>query len=586
MTKTPPTNTTTAVKRAARAIAFARHMPLAKLARRMELTVKRAAADRWPHLTAPQECVALPAKLDLPRALFPPRPTSLDLHQNQRTFTFLNRAYTMPPGAMNWSAPDPTTPDCKKHTAHQLWRMNLHYMEYLELASDSEWASLVSDWIAHHSHSQPGRWRDSWNSYAVSLRTVVWMQQLAARRNELPAEVVASAEASLAHQLRFLRANLETDLGGNHLIKNIKALLWGSAYFSGREPERWKAHALGLLHHELNHQILPDGVHDERSAAYHAQVFADLLECRHLLSTEPICASLDPTLDRMAQALADLTHPDGAIAQFNDAGLNMAYAPAICLDAYARVTGKRVQARAMFAYPAAGYYGLRAPQAYLVVDCGRIGPDDLPAHGHADVLSFELSVAGERLIVDQGVFEYIAGDRRHASRSARNHNTLCIEHADQADFFGAFRCGRRPNVTVRSYTSTVGGFALEGTHDGFTNLKGSPRHVRSFVATSACLVITDTIESQSRQSASISVLLHPAAHVETLESSVRITRGTATLDVTSDQPIAVEPAVWWPDMGFEQPTLRLRIALPPHVARVTTKLTWPTSSVADQGSAL
>ena len=29
----------------------------------------------------------------------------------------------------------------------------------------------------------------------------------------------------------FLRNNLELDIQGNHLIKNIKALLWASSFF-------------------------------------------------------------------------------------------------------------------------------------------------------------------------------------------------------------------------------------------------------------------------------------------------------------------------------------------------------------------
>ena len=122
--------------------------------------------------------------------------------------------------------------------------------------------------------------------------------------------------------------------------------------------------------------------------------------------------------------------------------------PSAC-DVYERLFGRRPTARESFAFADAGYFGLRSATSYLVVDCGRIAPDDLPAHGHGDVLSFEWSVGTQRVFVDQGVFEYIPGARRQAARSAASHNTLCLEGADQADFFGAFRCGRRPNVEVR-----------------------------------------------------------------------------------------------------------------------------------------
>jgi hypothetical protein len=116
----------------------------------------------------------------------------------------------------------------------------------------------------------------------------------------------------------------------------------------------------------------------------------------------------------------------------------------------------------VFAFPDAGYFGMRTQSSYLVADCGRIAPDDLPAHGHGDVLSFEWSVKGHRIIVDQGVYEYIAGPRRRQSQTAMSHNTLCLEDADQAEFYSSFRRGRRPNVDVKNYNAHAAGFVLEG----------------------------------------------------------------------------------------------------------------------------
>src|SRR5262249_53295111 len=145
--------------------------------------------------------------------------------------------------------------------------------------------------------------------------------------------------ASLAQQLHFLEHNLETDIGGNHLIKNIKALIWGSAFFTGPPADRWRSLGLLLLTKELPRQVLRDGMHYERSPSYHCQVFADLLEIRHVLSHDPLGDTLDAALARMAQVTVDLAHPDGLVALFNDAGLSMAYAPDLCLDAYTAVLG-------------------------------------------------------------------------------------------------------------------------------------------------------------------------------------------------------------------------------------------------------
>ena len=45
----------------------------------------------------------------------------------------------------------------------------------------------------------------------------------------------------------------------------------------------------------------------------------------------------------------------------------------------------------------------------LLVDCGEIGPDYLPGHAHCDTLSFELSLSGQRVVVDSGCGIYVDG---------------------------------------------------------------------------------------------------------------------------------------------------------------------------------
>jgi uncharacterized heparinase superfamily protein len=270
--------------------------------------------------------------------------------------------------------------------------------------------------------------------------------------------------------------------------------------------------------------------------------------------------------------MADMAHKDGAPVLFNDAGLSMAYAPPACLAVYERLFGRRPEPRAVFALEHAGYYGLRNDSAYLVADCGRIAPDDLPAHGHGDVLSFEWSVEGERFIVDQGVYEYIAGERRQRCRAASSHNTLCFEGADQADFFGSFRCGRRPDVEVVAYEARADGFVLEGTHGGFRTLPGRPRHVRRFDAGPNGLVITDRIEGTPRLPARIAFLLHPDVDLTSAGRQATLRGNRAAVLMTSSEPIAVEPAVWWPEMGMELATRRLVVRLAPGVASATTQL--------------
>jgi len=545
------------VANARRAIAFAKHMPPHKLARRVELDVRRRLRDRLnigDFVLPPSP----PLSKAPPLPVFAPRVNALAKTEYGLALTFLGREVIMPGMRVDWTQPGDSDSD-------QLWRMNLHYMEYLEAASDADLIEVVRDWIGGNLPARPKAWRDSWSSYALSIRVVVLMQQMAAR-----GQIFDDIHRSIAQQLCFLEHNLETDLGGNHLIKNIKALIWASAYFNGRDAERWRRIGLRLLTRELDRQILPDGMHCERSPSYHSQVFADLLECRHALGADPLGGQLDRALHRMSAVAADLAHPDGGVALFNDAGLAMAYAPAECLDVYERLFGRRPTAREFFAYADAGYFGMRCAASYLVVDCGRIAPDDLPAHGHGDVLSFEWSVGTQRVFVDQGVFEYTPGERRKAARSAAGHNTLCLSDADQADFFGAFRCGRRPNVEVRRCKARSGGFVLEGVHDGFCHLPGRPRHARRFEANPKRLRILDRIEGWANRPVRIGFLLHPDVAVDTEGNVARLSWPGASIIMQTSQPLAIEGAVWWPDMGHERKTCRLVIIPPTGALAVDT----------------
>ncbi len=554
-------NVSSLMLRIQRSFEFARHVPPSQLVRRVELNVRRRLRDHFPPKGISPKAVS-PLSKNAPRPIFAPRGELKPQRDgNQWRFTFLHRSIDMPGPDIDWMAPG-------SGPQNQLLRMNLHYMEYLEGCDDRTFSELAFGWIAANSQTRKGAWRDSWNSYALSLRVVVWLQELARRAGALTVEIRMGIEASACEQILFLEQNLETDIGGNHLVKNIKALLWASACFVGNDADRWRGIGLRLLSRELDAQVLADGVHYERSPSYHCQVFADFLECRHALGVDLLDGRLDTALERMAQATADLAHADGLVAQFNDAGLSMCYSPEECLDAYQRLFGKRPSPRNLFAFPDAGYFGLHTERTSLIVDCGRVAPDELPAHGHADVLSFEWSVAGERIIVDQGVFEYVAGDRRAASRSAVNHNTLCVDGADQADFFGAFRCGRRPDVELLTWRPEGKGFVLEGTHNGFRDLPGQPRHTRQIVAGPDLVEITDRLKGASDRASRVSFLLHPEIKVHRTIHGLELSGASVRIAVVSSLSLETFPAVWWPDMGRELPTTRMVVILPPGQSEV------------------
>jgi len=456
-----------------------------------------------------------------------------------------------------------------------LWRMNLHYMAHLRGVGDNVFSELIDQWIAGNRPYGKGYWRDAWNAYALSIRTTVWMEEFARRQARLEPGFADRLRDSLAEQLAFLAGNLETDIGGNHLLKNLRALATGARMYADPQAADMRRGAVSLLSSALDEQVLSDGVHFERSPSYHNQVFGDLLAIRHALGGDivpAVATHLRSALAAMAQSSADLAHPDGHVAIFNDAGLNMGPDPRALADAYRRVAGDPPRPRRHFAFSDAGYFGFRDEKVYVVADCGRLGPDALMAHAHGDALSFELSVAGQRIFVDQGVYEYVAGARREAARAARSHNTLAIAGLEQADFFGAFRCGARPEVLVTEYREMPRGFYLAGRHDGFTRTGRGPVHHRRFDLNSGQLEIYDRLEGPLQGAVTTGLLLHPACRVAEDGGAAAITRGAARARVTASVPFTLTPAVYWPDMGIEEETVRIVFHWPPGVSDATIRI--------------
>lgn len=488
--------------------------------------------------------------------------------------------------------------------------LNLHYMEYLPGLSVAARTQVVLDWIERNPPLRRGYWKDDWNSYALSIRVVVWMDLLSAGGLDVEPAQRTHVLQSLAAQLRFLAKNVESDIGGNHLIKNIRALVRGGRLFEGPEADGWLRLGARLLERELTEQVLPDGMHFELSPSYHLQVLGDLLDTRRALAPlvdgplRAVRERLDEVLGRMLKVAASVTHPDGLPSLFADGGLHMTHSTAALLRAWA-LHGPRTPvpqaAEGCWSLPHAGYYGLRQGDDLLLVDCGPVGAAHLPAHGHGDALSFEWTVGGARVAVDAGVAEYHAGPLRAYSRSTRAHNTLTLDDQDQSEFWSAFRVARRAQARVEAWSGDgASPFRLVGSHDGYARGAGAPVHRRTFEAGPGRLSVVDEVLGGSGQEAVARLLLGPEVqvHLEPAGSRVRgallsvqtpaegALRGcTLHLRLMTTADLSVEPGVWMPDFGRRQEVQRLVLRYGKAPCRGEFTLTIREAEPADGGAA-
>ena len=303
-------------------------------------------------------------------------------------------------------------------------------------------------WIA----ANPPRLGDAWHPYPVSTRVGNWI----AAMSIAPELATGPAVDSLRRQLAFLERNVEDDILGNHVIRNARALvLGGVAFDDGSLLDR----GLALLRREVPEQVLSDGGHYERSPVYHLVVLRDLLEVRAATGV----SWLDEPIERMRQFSAALARPDGNPALFNDGALDLA--PRLDLPE---------PPKGLAVFPETGYAVLREGPVWLAFDCGPPSPRFLPAHAHADVLSFQLWFEQRPVIIDPGTYTYEPGDVRNWFRSTPAHSTIAVGGRDQFELWGAFRAGRLPSVRLISTSPLEAEVILEnGRHRRSLSLDGS-----------------------------------------------------------------------------------------------------------------
>jgi uncharacterized heparinase superfamily protein len=443
----------------------------------------------------------------------------------------------------------------------RLWGYHLHALDSLREHHPLEARlRLLDDWSA----ANPFGSRPGWDSYPTSLRIVNTLETLLAAG----VDALRSRLETLALQTWWLEANLETDLGANHLFKNVLALAWGGRCLRGRSPERWRTHGDAMLTRELAAQILGDGFHVERAPAYHAVLVDDLSRFERLLRAtgevgSPFGRRLTEARRRTAAALASIVHPDGEIPLFNDSALGQAPATPWILDRASELDGGARPVTDPRGAPSAGFHRLLGERSVVLFDAGEIGWPEQPAHGHADTLSFELSFGDARVVVDAGVFDYGATAERAYARATRSHNTLELDGKDQSEVWGAFRVGRRARPFDVRREQVDGRVAISASHDGYRRVAGRPVHRRRVEHLGGdAWSVEDVVTGGGEHRAVSRVRLHPRFATTRRESGVlEASSGRVVVRVVACDPsrLDVEDGRYFPRFGVCQPCLVVRL---------------------------
>lgn len=316
-------------------------------------------------------------------------------------------------------------------------------------------ARIMSDWISNVPPVPHGN--NPWRSLEVGIRGEHWTQAM--RYVEDSTAITEELKSAYAETLKIHADALRKTHNGFHKASNWGTIqdcgLLAIAAELGLESDIELAVTRLLEQTEL--QIMTDGTHWEQSCTYHNEILLRLLNAVRVLEScgKTVPAKLIAKISKMADVNIAWIKPDFRQPLFGDSDNNELYD----LFAQAALVLNRPElksyASAVLDYESAwlfgangiknfdemptlpieiksaflensGSYILRTGEPnsvnYLCMHNGYTGG----GHAHADKLHFDLSLAGEDVLVDAGRYTYVMNSARKYFKGASAHNTTTV----------------------------------------------------------------------------------------------------------------------------------------------------------------
>jgi len=243
-------------------------------------------------------------------------------------------------------------------------------------------------------------------------------------------------------------------------------------YENHRLVELCIRHAEQLIH--------DDGGHISHRPEAHFAMMQRLIECRTVMSLtrQPIPASLEQIIQKMARIVKFWRKPDAGFHHFNFAGSITTSEIDFMLSLSSPKGGIASH------LPDTGFARLSSARTLLMIDTG----SDTPAHhdNPAGRFSFELCVGTIPVIVNPGQTEENSKVRQAFCQTAA-HSTLTLDNHN-SDRFGLFSGAGHHAMQTRTTEFNIGeageGHLIMASHDGFLNSHGITHTRQIFLASS------------------------------------------------------------------------------------------------------
>ena len=376
-------------------------------------------------------------------------------------------------GVVGQAAPASNDPPWQRPGANPLWLDALNGFAWLrdlrdcgDPSSATVAVRLVDDWT-----DREWRWSPStWKREVLAQRIVAWIRHFDWLAAAADSDFSARFVFAIARQRVHLRRAARAALGGQEAVLVLKALIFADLAFirDGKRYEKSLAQSLARLAKFVKRYVAHDGVVAERAP------YIQMAVLRHLLDVRAALASADrrppaeivAAIDRLAPMLRFFRHGDGGLALFNGTWEG----DRTLIDLVLARSGSSEGAPAMALQ--SGFQRMAAGTSLVIADAGSPPGRGMDGSAHAGTLSFEMSAAHERLVVNCGIYPGAPREWRQFMRYTAAHSTAVVDDTNSTEITDHGSLEYRAGNVLVDRAEDQGAQWLDMSHDGYRSLYG------------------------------------------------------------------------------------------------------------------
>jgi len=522
-----------------------------------------------------------------------------------------------------------------------VWELNRHQF-FIELAKayfitgDEKYAlkirEFITGWIDSNSYKLTVNWTSALES-AVRIFSWIWTFYFTSESKIWDPDFKEKFTRNLLLEAAFIEENLSYYYSPyNHLIGELAALTFlGTVFPFSKELITWRDKYWIVLENQVEKQFHEDGFTVEQASYYHHFTLGFFLMTAILREKNslPVSPSVWQRLEKALEFSMHLTRPDGHLPMIGDidsarsiyfyqtddmwnlrpflalgaALFNRADMKYVAGDlseeifwllsregigAYQQLTAKAPKELSQ-ELKNSGYYIMRdgwsKSSNYCYFDCGEIAhgvhKDDTPsaAHGHADILSFELCIGGKPLIIDPGFHTYFGPQDWHRYfRSTKGHNVVEVNGRGHAVHGSPISWSNVSSPELLHWFSSPDIDVACGRIDRFSGLEDNifMRRFILFKRPDYFLIVDQIIGKEAKDKIfDIDSYLHfPSGHVSFNSPAVLSDRKKiAVLALPQEADVSIQSGGEKPEQGWIAPGYGYRQAAP--VMRISIQKALP-----------